>query len=143
MNPITEPSNVAQRIARAEADIAASNARLHALRQHLRVSARHTLRASRKPLVIGGIALVATGLLLYPRRHAIASRVRLALHQPMVQSVLHRLPMVGVLLPMLITERKPGERPSAAKLTALLSAALPLMSRFLSKAPASRASSAH
>ena len=141
MNPITAPSNVAQQIAWTESAIADSDARLSSLKQELRASARHALASSRKPLIIGGVALVALGLLLYPKRHAIAHRAQSVLHSPLFNGLLQKLPLIGVILPLLSSAKKQndGQAPSGkATATALISALVPLLTRLSPYAPAGR-----
>jgi hypothetical protein len=143
MNPITEPTNIAQRIAQTEAAIAASNARIQGLRQNLKASARRTLRGSPKPLIIGGIVLVATGLLVYPRRHAIARRARRVLDRPIWQTLIQRLPLIGLLMPLLSSAAHRDGATPTSKWAALLTTALPLLSRFFPNALAGLRPPAH
>ncbi|MFT3859552.1 MAG: hypothetical protein QM742_19305 [Aquabacterium sp.] len=132
MNPITDPSSIAQQISRTEAAIEASNQRLHDLKSHLRTSARQTLRASRKPLIIGGILVVALGVVLYPRRHQVMHQARRVANSPLVTTLLQRLPMLGMLLPLIGAARgQEGAASGGARMGALLSAALPLLARFM------------
>jgi hypothetical protein len=106
MHPLHSPSNVAQQIASTQEAIDASNHRLHELRQDLGASARHSLSKSRKPLLIGGIALLAVGVLLYPKRHVIIHGARRLGRHPVVHALLQNLPLIGMALPWLTRRDK-------------------------------------
>lgn len=150
MKLLDPPSSIAHRIALAEAAISNSNARLHLLKQDLRTATREKLRASRKPFIIGGVALLALGVIAYPRRHRIMGATRRALNSPMVRTLSARLPLLGMFLPLLnrAEHPRPGDShqgPPArraddggtfvAKLSAVLSIVLPLMTRLLPPRP--------
>lgn len=137
MNPITDPSSIAQQISRSEAAIEASNQRLRELKSTLRSSARQTLRASRKPLIIGGVMVVALGVVLYPRRHKVMRGARRVANSPLVTTLLQRLPMLGLLLPVIGAVRsQDGAASGGSRMAALLSAAMPLLARFMPHAMA-------
>lgn len=146
MKLLDPPSSVVNQIALAEASIADSNARLRLLRQDLRAATRQKMRASRKPLIFGGLALVALGVIAYPRRHRIMGATRRALNSPMVRTLSERLPLLGMFLPLLTRaeheqQQVQGQRPPhgggtfVAKLSAVLSIALPLLARMLPPRP--------
>lgn len=139
MNPITDPSSIAQQISRSEAAIEASNQRLRELKSTLRRSARQTLRASRKPLIIGGVIAVTLGVVLYPRRHKVMRGVRRMANSPLLTTLLQRLPMLGMWLPLMGAVRSPdGAASGGSRMAALLSAAMPLLARFMPHAMAGR-----
>lgn len=146
MKLLAPPSSIARRIALAEAAISDSNARLSLLRRDLRTATRETLRASRKPLIIGGVALVALGVIAYPRRHRIMGATRRMLGSPLVRTLSARLPLLGMFLPLLSRVEHPhpdashhgpkasradGGSTFVARLSAVLSIVLPLMTRML------------